>query len=124
MSSIPKPPAGAGQAGRRLWRAILSEFELAEHERQLLVQAVRTADLCEDLQATVDREGVLLGGRAHPAAVELRAQRVLLARLIVALRVPLGEQEDEEMPAQTPQRGQRTQRRGVRGFYSIKGGVS
>jgi hypothetical protein len=32
--------------------------------------------------------------RAHPAAVELRQQQMTLARIIVALRVPLGEQQD------------------------------
>jgi hypothetical protein len=32
--------------------------------------------------------------RAHPALVEVRAQQVLLARLIVALRVPMGDQEE------------------------------
>src|SRR5687768_13191439 len=112
-SSIPKAPTGAGAAGRRLWRSILAEFEVAEHEMALLRQAVHVAGLCDSLQVTVDREGVLLGGRAHPAAVELRQQRILLARLIVALRVPLGEQEDAQP--------RRTQYRGVRGVYGLRG---
>jgi hypothetical protein len=64
----------------------------------------------------LDAEGLTVhspqGGKAHPAVVELRAQRLLLARLIVALRVPLGDQADK--PAGW------TQRRGVRGVYSIK----
>jgi hypothetical protein len=37
-----------------------------------------------------------------------------LARLIVALRVPIGDAEDEG----------RTQRRGIRGVYGIRGAVS
>jgi hypothetical protein len=44
--SIPKAPDGAGAAGARLWRAVLADFELAEHELTLLRQAVRVADLC------------------------------------------------------------------------------
>lgn len=114
--SIPRAPAGAGDAGRRLWRAVLDEFELAEQELALLRQAVRVADTCEALQAVVGADGELttsrLGERkAHPALVELRAQRLLLARLLVALRVPLGDQE-EAVTA-------RTQRRGLRGVYEV-----
>ncbi len=114
MSDIPKAPAGAGSAGGRLWRAVLCEFELVEHELALLRQAVHVADLCEALQATVEREGLVRAGRPHPAMVELRQQRILLARLVVALRVPLGEQEDESGP-------RRTQYRGVRGVYGLRG---
>jgi hypothetical protein len=115
--SIPKPPADAGAAGRRLWRGVTSRYELEPQEMELLRQAVRVADLCEELQATVDREGVMVDGRAHPAAVELRQQRALLGRLIVALRIP-ADAEDEAKPPQ------RTQRRGTRGFYAVRGGLA
>ncbi|WP_433187748.1 hypothetical protein [Actinoallomurus sp. CA-150999] len=109
--SIPKAPNGAGTAGKRLWRAVLEAYELDEHELSLLRQAVRSADLCDELQAVVDEEGPMVTTRlgevkAHPAIVELRNQRITLARLIVALRVPLGEQDED-----------RQQRRGIRGVY-------
>jgi hypothetical protein len=115
--SVPRTPAGAGDAGRRLWRAVLGEFELAEHELALLRQAVRVADTCAALQGVVDAEGELMTSRlgearAHPALVELRNQRILLARLVVALRVPLGDQEETQAG--------RTQRRGLRGVYSLR----
>jgi hypothetical protein len=45
VTSVPRAPAGAGEAGRRLWRAVLGEFEVAEHEQGLLRQAVRAADV-------------------------------------------------------------------------------
>jgi hypothetical protein len=95
---------------------VLEAFELDEHELALLRQAARTADLCDALQAIVDVEGPIVDGRAHPAVVELRQQRIVLARLIVALRVPLGDQED----AATSAAG-RLQRRGLRGVYGIRG---
>ena len=116
--TVPAAPRGTGPAGRRLWRAVLAEYELAEHELTLLRQAARVADLCEDLQHRVDDEGPLLGDRAHPALVELRQQRILLARLIVALRVPL---EDEEHDTGT---ARRSQRRGLRGVHGIRGGAA
>ena len=113
MSDIPRAPDGTKAAGRRLWRAVLSEFVLEEHELSLLRQAVATADLCEQLQDEVDEAGLLIGGRSNPALVELRQQRILLARLIVALRVPIGEADEG-----------RTQRRAIRGVYGIQGVVS
>jgi hypothetical protein len=100
-----------------MWRSILADNDLSEHELVLLRQAVRVADVCDDLQAVVDLEGPLTSNRlgerkAHPALIELRAQRLLLARLIVALRVPLGDEEDQGLPPG------RLQRRGLRGVYA------
>lgn len=117
---VPTPPRGSQAAGRRLWRSVLGEFELAEHELSMLRQAVRVADVCDVLQRRVDDEGVMLGDRAHPALVELRAQRILLARLIVALRVPFGLQEDGGVEVVTA--AGRTQYRGLRGVYGASGG--
>ncbi len=65
--TLPAAPRGAGAAGRRLWRAVLTEFELAEHELSLLRQAVRVVDVCEALHRLVDDQGPLLGDRVHPA---------------------------------------------------------
>ncbi len=125
MTKIPNPPAGTGPAGRHLWRAVLTGFELAEHETVLLRQAVRTVDVCDSLQRVLDAEGVMSTSRlgdakVHPALVELRQQRLTLARLVVALRVPLGDQEDQT-PANTSATVARLQRRGLRGVY---GGAS
>jgi hypothetical protein len=62
--------------------AITDEFELQEAELLLLLQAARTADYCESLQAELDRDGPTVPGlgdmgRVHPAGVELRQQRVV-----------------------------------------------
>ena len=92
---------------------MLTDFELTEPERVLLLQAARTADLLDDLQTRLDDEGIMAessqGIRVHPCAVELRQQRIALARLWAALRVPIGEQSAETG---------RTQHRGIRGIYS------
>lgn len=110
MSRRPARPQGLGAAGRRLWQAVLEEFELEEQELTLLRQAVRVADTCDELHRLVLEAGLIVDGKSNPALVELRLQRILLARLIVALRVPLGEEEAAS----------RSQRRGTRGVYSIR----
>ena len=50
---------------------------------------------------------VELGGKPHPCLAELRQERVLLARLLTALRVPIGDEDA------------RSQRRGIRGVYTL-----
>lgn len=115
----PRPPVGLKAPGRRLWNAILDAYELDEHELALAVEAVRTVDLLAELDAAVRKDGALIaspqGLKAHPAAVEARQQRIALARLLAALRMPAGDEGDEVQ-------GRRPQRRvGVRGTYGIRG---
>ena len=110
-----KAPSDLQRSGRALWRAVVDEFDLDEHERQLLHETCRTRDLCDRLQVVLDADGVMSdssqGVRVHPAAVELRQQRIVLARLLAALNVPSGE---EGAASQRP----------VRGVYGIRGGAS
>lgn len=117
-----RPPAGLGSDARKMWSAVMDDYDLEEHERALLVEACRTVDLLAKLDAEVRRDGPLLdssqGLRAHPAATEARQQRIALARLLAALRLPAGEDGDQ-------QAGARPQRRvGARGVYGIRGAVS
>ncbi len=115
----PNPPAGAGKAGTALRRAVLAEYELEEHELLLLREAVRTVDVLDDLTAQVTADGTVVespqGTKAHPALVESRQQRIALARLLAALRLPAGE-ESEAGGDRRPQR-----RMGVRGVYGVSG---
>jgi hypothetical protein len=89
----------------------MGSYDLAQYETVLLLQACRTADLLEELQDRVDRDGALIpwgdGVRPNPAAAEARRQRVALARLLAALQLPL---EDEDRPG----------RRGVGGIYAMR----
>ncbi len=115
----PSPPSGTRAAGRRLWDSVLADYDLEEHETALLVEAVRTVDLLAELDAVVRREGAIVespqGRKANPAAVECRQQRIALARLLAALRLPAGEEGDQA-------EGRRPQRRvGVRGVHAIRG---
>jgi hypothetical protein len=88
-------------------------YELEEHERVLLVEAVRTVDLLTELEALIRADGAVVespqGRKAHPAAVEARQQRIALARLLAALRLPSGDEQDAKRPP----------RRAVRGVYGV-----
>ena len=118
----PNPPRGTGKAGAALWRAVLAEYELEQHELLLLREAVRTVDVLDELSERVAQDGPVLasaqGDRAHPALVEARQQRITLARLLAALRLPAGEESEQGMDRR-PQR-----RMGVRGVYGIAGGAA
>lgn len=109
---LPRPPAGTKAPGKRLWKAVLEEFELDEHELAMLREAVRTVDMLEDLAGIVKKEGAMVdtpqGRKIHPALVETRQLRIALARLLAALRLPAGDEEENR-----PQR-----RVGVRGVYN------
>src|SRR5512132_4083523 len=117
-TSPPKPPPGTRTAGRRLWRSVLSAYELEEHEMALLREACRTVDRLDELHALVERDGVMVGDRLHPAMVEARQLRIALARLAAALRLPAGDEEsgDAKQGTRRPQR-----RVGVRGPYALRG---
>lgn len=109
-------PEGLGEHGERLWRAVVEEFDLAEHERLLLQEMARTADELARLREIVDREGVIVRGagltqKAHPALVESRQLRIALARLAASLRLPAGDDDDLD--------GRPQRRSGARGVYGF-----
>jgi len=95
-----------------MWRSIQVAYQLSVTEDALLRQAVRTADHVAELDVVLAAEGLLVAGRdglprPHPALVEVRQQRLLVARLLSALRLPA-----EESSA-------RSQHRGVYGLGTV-----
>lgn len=87
---------GVTAAGDRVWQAVNEAYELDAHEAALLSELCRTVDTLASLQRAVDREGVMMATdlagttRMHPALGELRQQRIVLAKLVAALRLPSG----------------------------------
>jgi hypothetical protein len=108
-----------GTAGRKLWRSIVKDYDLEEHELLLLREAARTVDALDRLTAeiadgrltTYNSKGDLI---PHPALVEARQQRIVLTRLFASMRLPSGDDEAR------PQR--RGAARGAYG-YGIRGAV-
>ncbi len=91
-------PRGLRTGGKRLWKAVTDEFDPDEHEAALLREACRTVDQLDLLQAILDGRTLVIdsnqGVRVHPALVESRQQRLVLAKLVTALRLPAGIIED------------------------------
>lgn len=99
-----------GAAGRHLFDAVTSRFSLDEHEQLVLVQAARTADLIDRLDAARgDELFSATGSKVHPGVIEARMQRSTLARLLSSLRLPDDPAVDED----------RRQRRPLRGVHSM-----
>ena len=119
MTTIPRPPKGAGPSGRRVWRAICAEFDLEEHERALVTALVRQVDRLDQLEELIAAEGLTVTGhgtqKMHPAVIEARQSAIAVARISAALRLPAGEQEEGQAAPGWPQR------RAARGVYSIGG---
>ncbi|WP_280491712.1 hypothetical protein [Nocardia asiatica] len=82
---------------------------MSEGEVGLLREACRTADALDQLQAVLERDGVLnessQGSRVHPELPELRQQRITFARLIAALKSNEPEDDAEGLPAGRAPRG-------------------
>lgn len=88
-----KTPPGLAAAGRRLWTSIAGQFELAEYEKSILLQAARCADLLDRLNNEVVKGGLTTTNHrgdevAAPCLIESRQQAVVLSRLVSTLRVP------------------------------------
>lgn len=117
--TVPNPPTGTKASGRRLWQSVVKDYELEEHELVLLRAAVATVDVIGMLQADIATRGPVVespqGVKANPAVVEVRQQRLVLARLLAALRLPAGDEADVKRPQR---------RGGVRGLYRVPGAAS
>jgi len=74
-------------------------------------------DLLDALQADIDTVGTTVEGpqgvKTNPSVVEARQQRVVLARLVAALGIPVDDEEDAVATRKPPGR--------PRGVYGIRG---
>ena len=98
MASPPPTPKGLGAAGKALWKAITTKWDLDSRELAILAHAARTADLIDQLEVLLAAEGLTVIGssgqpRLSPVPTELRQQRATLEKLLNALSLPVAEGE-------------------------------
>lgn len=110
----PRAPRGLKAAGRSLFRAIAgglpAAWEFDERELELLGLAAHQADQLATLEKAIADRGTFILGSAgqpvlNPAIAEARMARVTVSRLLGALQLPDGEEEQPRSAA-----GQRARR--------------
>lgn len=112
--SKPKTPNGLASPGRRLWLAVVDEYELRADEMLLLEKACRSADDVARLEAELADAPLLTVGstgqqRANPLLAEVRGMRALLASLLKQLRLPTTE-TDADTDASTSAKARKAAR--------------
>lgn len=109
---LPAAPKGLGSTGRRLWRAVLSDYALEQHELLTLTEACRVVDRLDRLAEAGEGAPLTVTNArgdevSNPLLVEARSQEITYIRLIASLRLP--DTEDNVRPQR---------RSGARGAYS------
>jgi phage terminase small subunit len=119
-------PPGLGPAGRRFWDEVTEQYTVDGSDRVLLAEICEALDTMAALKAVVKREGLTAessqGIRTHPSLVELRQQRLVLARLLRLLDLPAdlpAEVEGESEPVKPPPK-----RRSPRAHLRAVGGMA
>lgn len=97
-----KPPRGLGNAGKALWKQIISDLpttadgwraSLDEREQALLFAACRQLDDITRLETEIKKSGAMATGSqgqavVNPAVIEARQGRTVLARLLGQIEIP------------------------------------
>lgn len=89
----PRPPKGLEAPGRKLWRGVVSAYDLRPDELFVLESACACADLVAKLAAGMEGQPLVVRGsmgqeREHPLLSEQRQQRALLTRTLAQLKLP------------------------------------
>ena len=97
----PRPPKGLGPAGRKLWKAIVSDWEPRPDELAVLESACFEADIIRRLQdEMVDSPLTAKGSMGqlveHPVSVALRQHRATQAQLLKQLQIPDQDEDEAE----------------------------
>jgi phage terminase small subunit len=87
---LPRCPDHLEKAGRRLWKAVLTTFELRPDELLLLEAGCRLADQVAALEWGLADAPLMVEGskgqeRPHPLYAEIRAHRLAVARIMAQL---------------------------------------
>ena len=95
----PAAPPGLGTRAARLWREVVVDFDLRVDELRLLEDACREVDVIERLDVAVREGGLLVAGsmgqsRPNPLLGELRAHRLVLARLLAQVGFPVVDDDE------------------------------
>lgn len=97
-------------AGNQFYAVMTEQLDFSQSELVQLSQICRTIDVIEELDADIERNGVMRANKPNPAVIERRQQAIALMRMINALNLPTEDADSE------PKRYIRT---GTRGPYRL-----
>ena len=99
---VPQLKAG----GKRLWKSVLSGWDVPEEQHQLLENVCRSQDRIDLLSRILEAEGPVQKNRfgvsvAHPAALLLRSEVANFSQLyrLLQLAAPSGDDDGPGRPA-------------------------
>jgi hypothetical protein len=86
-------PPGLGARGRAMWREMRQTFVFSVSEEGTLLELCRCLDELDRLEKTMSSEPVVVRGSRgqpvpHPLLGDIRAHRLVLAKLVKALNLP------------------------------------
>lgn len=92
---IQKAPKGINSKGRKFWRKVLSEYELADaHDLERLAMACKCLDTLADAEERVKLDGLFSINRygstvEHPGIKMIRDNRMLFVKIIRELNLDI-----------------------------------
>ena len=92
-------PVGLGPEAKKVWKEVISSFELRADEVRILEDACREIDLIERMEKALGTESLIVKGSMgqpapNPLIPELRQHRATFKTLIQSLKLP----EEDESP--------------------------
>jgi len=114
-AQVPRVPAHLGPRGKRLWKGVHEDFEVGTAERELLIEACRSADELDRLQEVIRDAKLIQPGSmgqpaAHPLLRELSQLRHVYVRLLAQLGFEAAENEWDGLSASARARKAATER--------------
>jgi hypothetical protein len=94
-----RQPAGLSARSKRLWRDLLDANDFQRHELEVLARALEMADKADEMSTIIERDGLLVGGKAHPLIAARRDALLASARFWRQLKFV-----DPEKPSRRPGR--------------------
>ena len=86
LANIAEPPATLGKAGVKLWRLIMSQYDIRDAGGLAILEGVcLSRDRSTEFAAIIAREGAMPRGKVHPLIKHEREERALECRLLQRL---------------------------------------
>lgn len=77
-----RPPAYFSSKAKGLWKKLLEQYELEPEAMQILQLALENLDLADRARELLRAEGLVIGGKKHPASDSVKLHDGLFLRAV------------------------------------------